>query len=101
MPIISLRLSDELDHQLDREAATAERPKSELIRDAILAFLEREERSRFQRQLVRAARARGPAEALQVAEEFLPVDNQALALGESSMVREIRGRYRVKPARHK
>jgi predicted transcriptional regulator len=101
MATISLRLPDELDHQLDREATAAERPKSELIRDAILAFLERQERGRFQHQLLRAARARGSAEALQVAEEFLPIDNEALALAESRMVREVRGRYRVKPSRSK
>jgi predicted transcriptional regulator len=101
MPVISMRLPDELDEQLGREAALAERPKSELIRDAIVAFLERQERGRFQRQLVRAACARGPAEALQLAGEFLPVDNEALALADSRMVREIRGRYRLKPGRGK
>jgi predicted transcriptional regulator len=101
MPIISLRLPEELDLQLDREATAAERPKSELIRDAILAFLERQERARFQQQLVRAARARGATEAMQITQEFLPLDNEALALAESGMVREIRGRYRVQPVRHK
>ena len=101
MPIISLRLPEELDLQLDREATAAERPKSELIRDAILAFLERQERGRFQQQIIGAARARGPAEALQVAREFQALDAEALAIAEARSVREIRGRYRIKPVRHK
>ncbi len=99
MPIISLRLTSELDAQLEREASVAERPKSELIRDAILDFLEHRERERFQQRLLRAARARGTGEALQVASEFLSVDNEALGLAEPMSVREVRGRYRVKRER--
>lgn len=96
MPTISLRLTDELDAELGREASASERPKSELIRDAILAFLEHRERQRFQRELLRAARVPDNGEALHIAEEFLPLENEALELAESRAVREVRGRYRVK-----
>jgi predicted transcriptional regulator len=99
MPIISLRLTDELDAQLERAASAAARPKSELIRDAILTFLENQQRQRFQQRLLRAARARGVGDARKIAAEFLPADNEALELAESNAVREVRGRYRVKRAR--
>jgi metal-responsive CopG/Arc/MetJ family transcriptional regulator len=101
VPIISVRLTDEIDTQLDHEAAAALRRKSELIRDAIANFLELQERARFRKRLLAAANVRAPAEALAIAEEFLPLDNEALAIVEAPMVREVRGRYRVRPARHK
>jgi hypothetical protein len=55
----------------------------------------------FRRRLLAAAKARGPTAARKMAAEFLPVDNEALALAEAPTVREVPGRYRVKPARRR
>jgi predicted DNA-binding protein len=101
MPIISVRLTDDLEAQLARESEATLRPKSELVRDAIVEYLEQQERARFRRRLLAAAAARGPEESLAVAAELLPLANEALELAEARMVGDVRGRYRVKQARHK
>ena len=82
MPLVSIRLPDDVEARLAREAARLERPKSELARDAIVDYLERLERERFLGEIARAARARGDGEALAVAKESLATDNEALAIGE-------------------
>jgi predicted transcriptional regulator len=96
MPIISLRLPDVLEAKLEEESRRTGRPRSEVARDAIADYLARVERERFLVRLETAARnlASEPesrSEALAVAEEFLPLENEALALGEPS------SRYRVAP----
>jgi predicted transcriptional regulator len=95
MPLVSIRLPDDVEAQLAREAARLERPKSELARDAIIDYLARIERERFLNEIARAARARGDDEALAVANEALPTDNEALAVGEGLGVRERKASYRV------
>jgi hypothetical protein len=89
MSLISLRLPDELDALLNREARTSKRAKSEIARTAIADYLRKQERERFMAEYVRSALRRDPAEALAMAEEALPLDNEALALAESG------GRSRV------
>jgi predicted transcriptional regulator len=94
--IISLRLPDELEAKLEEEARLTSRPRSEVARDAISEYLARAERERFLARLEAAARnlASDPetrSEALAVAEGFLPLENEALALGEPS------SRYRAAP----
>jgi predicted transcriptional regulator len=98
MPLVSIRLPDEVEAALAREAARTERPKSEIARDAIVDYLERLERTRFLAEIARAARDRGDGEALEAAAEALPLDNEALAVVEG--VREPRPPYRArkKPA---
>ena len=93
MPLVSIRLPDDVEARLSREAARLERPKSELARDAIIDYLARLERERFLGEIARAARARGDDEALATANEALLTDNEALALGEG--VRERKSSYRV------
>jgi predicted DNA-binding protein len=93
MPLVSIRLPDDLEARLAREADRLARPKSELARDAIVEYLERIERERFLGEIARAARARGDDEALTTAAEALPVDNEALAMGEG--VQERKGAYRA------
>ena len=87
MSVISLRLPDELEQKLTREAQLASRPRSEVVRDAIAFYLDRLERERFLASMESAARALASdpntrSEALQTATDFLPLDNEALALGE-------------------
>lgn len=93
MPLVSIRLPDDVEARLAREAERLKRPKSELARDAIVEYLERSERERFLGEIARAARSRGDDEALTAAEEALPVDNEALAISED--VREPKGTYRT------
>jgi predicted DNA-binding protein len=93
MPLVSIRLPDDLEARLSREADRLERSKSELARDAIVDYLERLERNRFLGEIARAARARGDSEALATAREAFSTDNEALALGEN--VHEPRVPYRA------
>lgn len=94
MPLVSIRLPDDVEARLTREAARVQRPKSEIARDAIVAYLERLERERFLADIARAARARGDDEALELADEALPTDNESLESAEG--VGEPRVRYRLK-----
>lgn len=95
MPLVSIRLPDDVEARLAREADRLERPKSELARDAIIDYLERIERERFLGEIARAARSRGDEEALTAAKEALITDNEALTLGENSGVQERRAPYRT------
>lgn len=93
MSLVSIRLPDDVESRLTREAERAQRPKSEIARDAIVDYLERLERERFLGEIARAARARGDDEALEAANEALPTDNEALEIGEG--VRDPRPPYRA------
>jgi hypothetical protein len=99
MPILSLRLPDDVDAWLGREAVTAERPKSEIARDAIVEYLRRVERDRFLGAIARAARSTGGEDPLAIAAEALPLDNEALGLTEARSVHEPRGAYRARRKR--
>jgi len=98
MATLHLRLGPELDRRLDREAKSADRTRSELARAAIASFLEQRERQRFLEMIAQAARADGGREAIAVAEEALPGDNEALELSESA-VRQPKATYRARRKR--
>jgi predicted transcriptional regulator len=95
MPTLNMRLDDELDRRLTLEAELVSETRSELARRAIEAYLAQRQRQRFLDKIARAARARGAREALATAEEALPTDNEALALGEQRAA-EPRARYRAR-----
>jgi predicted transcriptional regulator len=80
MATLNMRLDDELERRLSREASLLRQTRSELARAAIASYLAQRERRRFQEELLRAARARGDREALDAAEEALHADNEALDL---------------------
>ena len=87
MGTLSIRLPDGLDQQLHEEARLAEKTRSELVRDLVAEYLVRRERERFMAELVAEAKAAYSdpdirREALQIAEDFLPLDNEALDLAE-------------------
>jgi predicted transcriptional regulator len=87
MSTLSIRLPDALDRQLQEEARLAEKTRSELVRDLVADYLVRRERERFMAELAAAARAlandpEAVAESLEIAEDFLPLDNEALDLAE-------------------
>lgn len=82
MTMLSIRLSEELDARLNAESRSAGQPKSSLVRQALEQFLSRRKRERFLAGLAQAARALDAGEALEVAAEALPLDNEALDLTE-------------------
>ncbi len=84
MPLISLRLPEDLDARLEREARTSGRAKSELARDAIALYLDKRRQAAFVRDYVRSALGEDGAATRQLAAEFLPLENEALVREESS-----------------
>ena len=96
MPGFSLRLPEELESRLDAEARREGLARSEIARAAIVEFLDRRERQRYLAGFVLEAKAAyaDPAirrEALALAEESLPLDNEGLGIAES------RGKYSTSP----
>lgn len=91
MGVLSMRLDDELDQRLSREAERENRTRSELVREALAAFLSERERERFLAEIARAARAIDAGDAKAVAAEALPLDNEALGTAEP------RAAYRASP----
>lgn len=83
MSLISLRLPDALTALLNQEAKLSKRAKAEIARTAIADYLGKQARDRFIAEYVKSAMDRDPTEALEMAEEFLPLENEALALSES------------------
>lgn len=81
MSNLSIRLPDELEQRLIQEAETTRRKRSEIIREAVDEYLNRRERDRFMQALVREVGANYAAE-IELAEEGLSGDNEALALEE-------------------
>jgi predicted transcriptional regulator len=57
MVAISVRLPDEIESRLSREAQLGQRTRSEIVRDAIEQYLKRREHERFMETLVEQARA--------------------------------------------
>ena len=83
MSAISIRLPDDLDQELAEEVARTGQPRSHLIREALEALLAQRRRERFDAQLRDAATAiasdpEARQEALELAEDFLAAENQAL-----------------------
>ena len=87
MATLTLRLPDGLDEMLNAQAALSHVSRSELARMALEKYLREQERERHMAEMVQAARflAMNPearAESLAMAEEFLPLDNEALDIAE-------------------
>lgn len=87
MKTLSIRLPDEMEDRLEREAQLTGRPRSEVARDALSRFLEQSERDRFMDELVEEARKlhrdeSARQEMIEIAEEFLPLENEALEIAE-------------------
>jgi predicted transcriptional regulator len=88
MARLSIRLPDNVHARLGREAEAGHRPRSAVACQAIIEYVARGERERFLGAIARAARAaRADGEdPLAIAEEALPLDNEALALAEEPRV---------------
>lgn len=92
MAAFSLRLPEELEARLDEEARREGVARSEVARAAIADFLAQKERQRTIAAFVAEARSaysdpKYRKEALALAEEAVPLDNEGLRVAES------RGRY--------
>jgi predicted transcriptional regulator len=93
----SLRLPEDLESRLDDEARREGVARSEVARTAIAEFLERKERQRYLAAFVAEARAayadpKIRKEALALAEDAVPLDNEGLRVAER------RGPYMGSPA---
>lgn len=87
MPALSLRLPEDLDHRLEEEAHREGLPRSEVARNAISDYLTRREKERFMAELVAEARIAYTDEAIrreavELAEDFVETDNEALDAAE-------------------
>lgn len=87
MATLTLRLPDGLDEMLNAQAALSHVSRSELARTALEKYLREQEHARRMAEMIKAARflATNPdarAESLAIAEEFLPLDNEALDIAE-------------------
>ena len=83
MAAISIRLPDDLDQKLAEEVTRTGQPRSQLIREALEALLAKRRQERLDAQLRDAARAlvsdpEARQEALELAEDFLAAENEAL-----------------------
>ncbi|MFZ5557578.1 MAG: ribbon-helix-helix protein, CopG family [Pseudomonadota bacterium] len=87
MGTLSLRLPEEIEQRLAEEARLAKAPRSEIARQAIAEYLVRQEKERFIAEVVAAAKAiaaneNARHESVELAEEFLPLENEALDIAE-------------------
>ena len=101
MSLVSIRLPDDIEARLAREAERTQRPKSEIARDAIIDYLQRAERDRFLADIARAARSRDDGDVLASAEEALALDNEALAIAEGHGVQEPKAKYATRKKKKK
>ena len=83
MTILSIRLTQRLAAHLSEEARLSKQPKSLIARKALERLLEEKCRERFLARMAKAAKAIDSEHAAAIAEEALPLDNEALTLTES------------------
>lgn len=87
MGTLNLRLPENLDRQLTALAAQTHQNRSALARTALEKFLREQEQKQFMDTLVSEAKAAYAdesfrREAREIAEDFLPLDNEALDIAE-------------------
>ncbi len=87
MSMLNIRLTDQIEQQLSEEARRENRTRSEIARDALSWYLTEIEKKRFMDQLLEEAREAYAnenirQEAKEIAEEFLPLENEVLDIAE-------------------
>lgn len=82
MGMHSVRLPDDLDRQLAEEARLSHRKRAEIIREAVVLYLRQREKERLIAAMLEEARQLDQSEEVAIAEEALPLDNEALDLAE-------------------
>lgn len=88
MSMLNIRLTDQIEQQLSAEARRENKTRSEIARDALIWYLTEIEKKRFMDQLLEEAREAYAnetirQEAKEIAEEFLPLENEALDITEN------------------
>jgi len=83
MSTVSLRIPDDLDEKLNQAARRENRSRSELLREAVIEYLERMEKERFLNDFVAEARegygnSGVTRDARTIADDFLELENEAL-----------------------
>lgn len=81
MTTLNIRLTDQIEQQLADEARRENKTRSEIARDALTWYLTEIEKKRFMDQLLEEARAAYAndhirREAMEIAEAFLPFENE-------------------------
>jgi len=87
MGALSLRLSDDLDYALTDEAKREQKPRSAVVRQALVDYLQRMEKERFMNSMVEAATALANhpdsrKESLEIVESTLADTGNAIRDGE-------------------
>jgi metal-responsive CopG/Arc/MetJ family transcriptional regulator len=87
MSTLTLRLPDSMDRQLSELAARKHLNRSELARTALEQYLHEQERERLIAEMeaafrILATNSEARAESIAIAEEFLPLENEALDIAE-------------------
>ncbi len=86
MTSITIRLDDTLEKMLEQELQSGEQSRSDLVRQILQDYLKRRKRERLIKTMVDEMKSLSPEarqEGLDIAEEFLPAENEALELGEN------------------
>lgn len=81
MTTLNIRLTDQIERQLAEEARRKNKTRSEIARDALTWYLTEIEKKRFMEQLLEEARSAYAndnirREAMEIAEAFLPLENE-------------------------
>ncbi len=85
MGSITIRLDEALEKMLEQELQNGDKSRSDLVRDALQDYLKRHKRERLIQAMVKEMKSLSPEarqEEIDIAEEFLPAENEALELGE-------------------
>lgn len=87
MATLNIRLPDSLDQQLTALAAQTHQNRSDLARTALEKYLREQAQERMMAEMeaafrILATHPEARAESIAIAEEFLPLDNEALDLAE-------------------
>lgn len=85
MSTLTIRLPDELDRQLSALAKAESKTRSEVARAALEKFFRDREREQFMLEMIAEMKSMSEEarrEALEIAEEAIPFDNEALDIAE-------------------
>ena len=91
MSVITLRLDDQLEERLKKEMSLEKKSRSDLVRDALEAYLRQQEQSRLMQALIQEMKSlpyKAQEQSRAMAEEALPLDNEALDLAENQKPKE-------------
>lgn len=93
---VTIRLDDTLEKMLEKELQNGEKSRSDLVRDALQEYLKRHKRERLIQAMVKEMKSLSPEarqEGLDLAEEALLLDNEALELSEGGQAYEAEERW--------